>query len=108
MVVALHERIESSLLLKKVFGGRFGSLLLQREVHALVPTVLLGVPGFDALDANAEAEPPDRELAQVEQCPGAGEGHAVIGTDGAGQAEVLERTFEDGKGVLLLRGGQGA
>jgi hypothetical protein len=32
-------------------------------VHTLVTTVLLGVPRFDALDANAEAKPPHGQLA---------------------------------------------
>jgi len=34
---------------------------------------------LDALDRDAEAKPPDRELGEVEQGVGTGEGHAVIG-----------------------------
>jgi hypothetical protein len=35
-------------------------------MHALVTTILLGSTGFDALDGNPQAQPPDRKFAQVE------------------------------------------
>jgi hypothetical protein len=34
-------------------------------MHPLVPAVLLGMPGGNALEADAEPQPPDCELAQV-------------------------------------------
>ena len=43
LVVALDEGIEARLLLEHVRGGGFGRLLLQRQMHPLVPAVLLGM-----------------------------------------------------------------
>ena len=45
--------IETGLLLEHVGGRRFGGFLLQREVHALVATVLLRVARLNALNLNA-------------------------------------------------------
>ena len=53
-----------------------------------------------------EPQPPHRELAQAEEGVRAGEGHAVVGADGLGQAELLEHPLEDGEGVDLLGGRQ--
>ena len=44
------------------------------EVDALMAAVLLGVAGADALDADAQAQPPHGQLAQAEQGVGAGKG----------------------------------
>ena len=46
--------IEPRLLLEDIGRGRLGGFGLQREMHALVAAVLLGMPGLDALDLNAE------------------------------------------------------
>ena len=43
-------------------------------MHALMAAVMLGMAGLDALDADAEPQPPDRELGEVEQAVGTGEG----------------------------------
>jgi hypothetical protein len=51
-------------------GGRVASLF-EREVHALMTGVLLRLAGPDALDRNAQAQPPDRQLGEVEQRVGA-------------------------------------
>jgi hypothetical protein len=61
LVVLLDEVIEASLLLEKVFGGRFGVLFLQRQMHALMAPVLLRVSRLDALDADSQPQPPHRE-----------------------------------------------
>lgn len=45
-----QEIIEAALLLQAVDAGGGGGFLLQRQVHALVATVLLRAAGFDALD----------------------------------------------------------
>ena len=66
VVEDLDELVEASLLLQKVDGRRLGGFFLQGEVHALVTAILLGSTGFDPLDANPEAKPPDNKLAQVE------------------------------------------
>ena len=55
---------------------------------------------------DAQPQPPDRQLAQAEQGMGAGEGHAVVGADGLGQAELLEDALEHGEGIDLLGGRQ--
>jgi hypothetical protein len=64
-----HEGIEARLLLQAVHARRAGGLLFQGQVHALVTTVLLRVSGLDALDADAEPQPPtdslERRDAQV-------------------------------------------
>jgi hypothetical protein len=57
-----NEVIEASLLLRAVHAWRSSALLLEREMHALVTPVLLGISGLDALDRNPEPEPPDSEL----------------------------------------------
>jgi len=46
-------------------GGRVASFF---RVHALMAAVLLRMPWLDARDSDAEPEPPDGELRQVEQC----------------------------------------
>ena len=53
-------------------------------MHALVAAVLLGMTWLDALDGDAEAEPPDRELGEIEEAAWAGERHAIVGADGVG------------------------
>jgi hypothetical protein len=35
-------------------------------MHALMTAVLLGMTRLDALDADSQAKPPDRQLAQME------------------------------------------
>src|SRR3546814_6550706 len=87
--------IETGLLLQDVGAARAGRLLLQRQVHALVAAVLLRLAWFDAFDLNAEPEPPDRELRQVVEPVGAGEGNAVVRADGVGQAALLEQALKD-------------
>ena len=55
------EGIEAFLLLQAVGAGRAGCFLFESEVHTLVASVLLRMAGLDALDGDAEAEPPDRK-----------------------------------------------
>ena len=81
----VHEGVEAGLLLQAVHAWRAGGFLLQGEVHALVAAVLLRMAGLDALDGDAEPQPPDRELGEVEQGIGTGEGDAVVGADGSGR-----------------------
>src|SRR5271166_3858331 len=73
-----YEIVEAGLLLKAVHAWRPGGLFLQGEMHALVATVLLRMTWFDALDRDAEPEPPDGEFGEVEQGIRASEGDAVI------------------------------
>ena len=61
------EVVEAGLLLQEVGSGRLRGFFLQREMHAFMTAVLLRVIRLDAFNANAQAEPPDRQLAQVKQ-----------------------------------------
>jgi len=58
VVVAVEELIEAFLLLEQVLRGRLGGFLLQGQVHPLVAAVSLRMPGLDALDRDAQAQPP--------------------------------------------------
>jgi hypothetical protein len=71
------ELVEFGLLLQEVLRRGLRCLFLQRQVHALVAPVLLRVPGLDALNMNAQAQPPHAELAQAEQRMRAAEGRDV-------------------------------
>ena len=106
VVVAVDEVVELGLLLQEVAAGRLGGLELQGQMHALMAAVLLRMAGLDALDFDAEPEPPDGELGEVEERIRTGEGNAVIGADGPGQAELLEDGLEYGESVGFLGGGK--
>lgn len=54
LVVTRDEGIEARLLPEHVRLGGLRRLPFQREVHALVPAVLLGLARRDALDPNPE------------------------------------------------------
>jgi hypothetical protein len=51
--------------------------------------VLLRMAGLDALNTDPQAEPPHRELAQVEQRMCGSERHTVIAADVGGQATLF-------------------
>ena len=63
VIEAVDELIEAFLLLQQVVRGRFSGFLLQGQVHPLMAAVLLRTPGLDALDRDAQAQPPDGKLA---------------------------------------------
>jgi hypothetical protein len=106
-VELLPEGVEARLLLQAVQAGRAGGLLLEREMHALVTAILLWMAGLDALDRNAQAQPPNRELGEVEQGVGAGKRDAIVGANSRGQAALLEELLEGGDGQVLAGGLQG-
>ena len=64
VVELLMKASNLGLLLQQVGAGRPGGFFLQGQMHAFVPAVLLGMTRPDALDADAQAQPPDRELAR--------------------------------------------
>jgi hypothetical protein len=107
VVVLLQEDIELGLLLQKVGAGGAGGFLLEGEVHAFVAAVLLGMTGLDAFDADAQAQPPHRELGEIEQPVGRSERDAVVGADGARQTPFFEKVLEGGKSGLFPIGFHG-
>jgi hypothetical protein len=64
--------------LTEVGRGGFGGFFLQGQMHAFMAAVLLRVTRLDAFNADAQPEPSDRKLAQVEQVGGGSERHTVI------------------------------
>ena len=87
VIEALHKRIEASLLLQDIRDGWFRGFPFQREMHPLVPAVLLRVARRDAFQLNAEAEP-----TTVERVAG-GERNPVVGPNHLRGAEFLEGAF---------------
>jgi hypothetical protein len=75
-------------------------------MHALMAAVLLRVTGLDALDRDAQPEPPDGELGEVEEGIGTGKGNAVIGANGLGQSELLENGLEYAERLGFFGGGE--
>jgi hypothetical protein len=58
----VREIVEAGLLLQGVHARRPGCLLFEGEVHAFVAAILLGMTWFDALDGDAQSEPPNGEF----------------------------------------------
>src|SRR5579872_1076851 len=73
-VEVFDEVIELGLLLEEVGAGGTGGLLFEGEVHAFMPAVLLGMARFDALDADAQSQPPDRKLERLNKPLGEAKG----------------------------------
>jgi hypothetical protein len=62
-----HEVIDAGLLLEHVARRRLRRFAFEREMHALVPPVVLRMARLAALDLNPKAEPPHRELTEPVQ-----------------------------------------
>src|SRR5581483_15790 len=97
-----HEVVKTGLLLQEVCAWGPGRLFLQGQVHALVSPVLLRMAGLDALDLDAEPEPPDGELGEIEEAVGAGKGNAVVGADRPWSAALVEELLKGGDGRRFL------
>src|SRR6516225_4740756 len=104
VVEDLEELVEAGLLLQKISTGWLGGFFLQGEMHAFVPAVLLRMPRLDAFNANAQAEPPDREFAEVKQGVGGGKGHTVIAADVGRQAALLKKPFKHSESIVFFSG----
>jgi hypothetical protein len=66
-----NELIEAGLLLQEVLGRRFGGFLLERQMHALMAAVLLGMAGLgqSAVALMAEAEAAKDAINQTQSSP---------------------------------------
>src|SRR5689334_11641448 len=91
-----QEGLEAFLLLQAVEARRAGCLFLECQMHAFVAAVLLRMTWLDALDGDAEPEPPDRKLRQIEQGIGTGKGDAIVGANGQWQPAVAKQPLEGG------------
>src|SRR5579871_1143701 len=107
MMEVLDEGVELGLLLQDVLGGRSGGFLLERQVHAFMAPVLLGVAGTNAFDADAQAQPPDGKFGEIEQSIRRSKGNAIVGTDGLRQTPFFEKTLKAQKSRLFAIGFQG-
>src|SRR5580700_11127423 len=76
-------------------------------MHALMTAILLRMARLDALDADSQAKPPDRQFAQMEQSVSRSEGHTVIAADVGGQSALLKKPFKHGKSVFFFGGREG-
>jgi len=81
-----------------------GGFFFQREMHAFVTAILLGMAWLDPFDADAEPEPPNRQLAQVEESVSGSERNTVIAADVGGQAALLKKPFKHGESVVFFGG----
>src|SRR5215469_13303898 len=97
----LNKGVEAGLLLETVHCGRSGCLFLQRQMHALVAAVLLWVARLDALDGDAEPQPPHREFGEIKEAVWTGERHAIVGPDRLRQTTLLEELLEGSDGKVL-------
>src|SRR5208337_2818508 len=96
----------AGLLLKEVCSGGFRGFFLQRQMHALMAAVLLGMAGLDPFNANPQSEPPDGKLAQIEQGVGGSEGNAIIAADVGGQAALFKKPLKHSESVVFSGGGK--
>ncbi len=94
VVELLDKIIELGLLLQAVQSRRASSFLFERKMHAFMPTILLRMTGLDAFDGDAQTQPPDGELGEVEQGVRRGEGDTVVGAHTARQAALLEQPLK--------------
>ena len=62
-------------------------------MHALETAILLRPSGADALDGDAQSEPPHGQLGEMKQAV-RGEGQTVVAADGVRQAAFEEEPFE--------------
>ena len=65
VVEDLYELVEPGLLLQEVSTRRLGSFFFQGEMHTFMAAILLRMSRLDPLNADAQAQPPDRQFAQI-------------------------------------------
>src|SRR5438094_1924018 len=103
VIVVSAKLIESALLPPETLARRRAGRLLQRQVHPLVPTVLLGLARIDALESDSEARPPRRQLRETGRRRGRSKRLAVVRANRLGQPVPLEKLDEGGADVVVRR-----
>jgi hypothetical protein len=73
-------------------------------MHSFVAAILLRMTRLDALNANAEAQPPDGKFAEVEQSMGRRKRDTIVAADVGGQATFLKKSLKDGESVVFPNG----
>src|SRR2546425_13216577 len=105
VVVLAAEAMEGALLSRERAAGRADGARLERFVHALVGSVVLGGGGSGALVLDAQPHPPDVELREAVNA-GGGKGHTVVGADRVRQAMGTKDLHEAGPYTKAFRGQQ--
>src|SRR5256885_6421214 len=103
VIIETAKGVESALLAQEAGLRRTTGFALESFVHPLVSTVLLWMRGQDALMLDTEPQPPDVETSKPVDA-GGGEGHAVIGANGAGQPVLPKEPIENGVDAVALGG----
>ena len=91
-------------------GGRVVSFLRVRCMRSWRP-FCCGLPGLMRSMAMPSLQPPDRQLGEIVEAVGAGEGQAVVAADGGRQAAFPEQAHEgldDGLSLVDSRASQAA
>src|SRR4029453_9265404 len=97
---------EPSLLLQHVRSRRLRRFSLQRQVHALMPPILLRMPVFDPFELDPESQPPAGQLAQPVEGMRGRKRDPVIGPNPQREPKLFEGPLEDREGEFLLGGEQ--
>jgi len=103
VVVLAPEAIKRALLPAERAARRGTGRLLQRQVHPLVATVLLRLPGVDPFELDAKAGPPSRQLGEPCRLRDGRERLAVVRPDGLRQTELSEQRDEHAMHVVRRR-----
>jgi hypothetical protein len=74
----LNSSIELGLLLQDIAARGTSRFLLQGQMHAFMPAVLLRMTGLDALDRDAQSQPPHRKPGELKQSMRRSEGDAIV------------------------------
>src|SRR5262249_19165255 len=106
-IIFPDEVIEAGLLLEAIGARGPDGFFLEGEVHALMAPVLLRAAWFDALDVDAETEPPDGELGEIEEGVWASEGYSVVGSYCIGKTVLAKEALEGSNGEVFAGGFEG-
>ena len=74
VVVLVDEVLEFGLLLEQIGRGWLGGGLFEGQMHPFMATVLFRVAGLDALDLDAQAQPPHRRRLRLYRAFGLAKG----------------------------------